>query len=145
MTLWLTLVLLALLLSPLAWLLPSHRQRGQMEMRLAARRMGLAMQLSRQEWPHWLGRQPPKPCPQYHRPRRAGRRDSWCFWRSESGEWLNQWREPCADEALAGRLAELPMDVYKIEANSQMIALCWGERGDAEALQRVADVLAALA
>ncbi|MGV2837011.1 hypothetical protein ACNPOQ_25080, partial [Pseudomonas shirazensis] len=66
--------ILALILSPLAWLRPSRKQSEQMSLRLAGRRIGLAMQLAPQQWPHWLEQQPPSPCPQYHRPRR-NRRD----------------------------------------------------------------------
>lgn len=44
MTTWLVILLLAVMLSPLAWLMPSNRQRGKMALRLEARRLGLAMQ-----------------------------------------------------------------------------------------------------
>ncbi|CAD5108838.1 hypothetical protein [Zestomonas carbonaria] len=145
MTLWIVLLILAAVLSPLVWLRPSSRQNQQMGLRLAARRMGLAMHLARQEWPHWLPRQPPSPCPQYYRTRRAGRADAWTYWQLEAGQWVDRWREPCADEALRGQLATLPADVYKVEADKQVIAIYWGEQGDAEALQRIASVLDALA
>jgi hypothetical protein len=145
MSLWLVVLLLAFILSPLAWLVPSRRQRGQMDVRLQARRLGVAMQLSPQEWPHWLVRQPPYSCPQYHRARRRGREDSWCYWQSEPGVWLNKWREPCVDEALLEQLQALPVDVFKVEATAQMLGVCWGERGDAEALQRIVDFLQAKA
>ncbi|MES2818481.1 MAG: hypothetical protein V4812_05770 [Pseudomonadota bacterium] len=143
---WIIVVgLVAVMLSPLAWLMPSRRQQGQMEMRLAARRMGLAMQLVRQEWPHWLAHEPPNPCPQYHRARRDGHQDSWCYWQLAPGQWVNQWREPCVDPRVAKHLVELPADVFKVEAGPRMLALCWGERGEVEALSRVAASLAALA
>lgn len=144
MTFWLVAFLLLAVLSPLVWLLPSKGQRGRMDLRLQARRMGLAMQLSRQDWPHWLPQEPPGSCAQYHRPRLRGR-DAWCYWQSEPGVWLNQWREPCEDAALLAHLQALPKDVYKIEASSQMVALYWGERGNAEDLARIAGVLKALA
>lgn len=142
---WIVLLLLAFVLSPLSWLIPSRRQRGQMDVRLQARRMGLGMQLSSQQWPHWLTREPPGTCAQYHRARRRGHRDSWCYWQAAPGAWLNQWREPCTDEALAAQLACLPADVYKVEASVQMVAVYWGERGQADALQRIADFLLARA
>ncbi|MBC9251380.1 hypothetical protein A9179_13980 [Pseudomonas alcaligenes] len=145
MTGWIVVLLIAVALSPLVWLRPSRRQSGQMAQRLAARRMGLAMQLSQQEWPHWLEVEPPPSCAQYHRPRRPGRSDVWSYWQTAPGQWLNQWREPCADTALLERLSTLPADVYKVEASQQMLALYWGERGGEEALQRVAEVLAAVA
>lgn len=141
MTPWILLVLLAFALSPLAWLVPSRRQRGQMDVRLQARRLGVAMQLSRQEWPHWLERQPPDTCPQYHRARRRGQVDTWCYWQAAPGQWVNKWREPCADKALLVQLQALPADVFKVEATAQMLALCWGERGDGEALQKIVDFL----
>lgn len=145
MTWWIVILLIGLALSPLAWLRPSPRQRGQIEMRLAARRLGLGMQLAQQEWPHWLPFNPPAHCAQYHRGRRAGHSDVWSYWQIAPGEWINQWREPCADTEVLARLVELPADVYKVEAGRQMIALYWGERGDQSDLQKVVRVLAELA
>ncbi|WP_017939232.1 hypothetical protein [Zestomonas thermotolerans] len=142
---WIILALLFLLLSPLVWLRPSARQNARMNLRLEARRMGLAMHLARQDWPHWMPGPPPSPCPQYSRARRSGHADAWCYWQPEAGRWVSQWGEPCTDETLAQHLASLPADVYKIEADRQMIALYWGERGDAETLRRIAALLDALA
>src|SRR3990167_9216150 len=116
MPVWIILLLLAFVLSPLAMLMPSRRQRGRMDVRLQARRMGLAMQLSREQWPHWLAIEPPGQC-------------------------LNQWREPCGDASLAEQLASLPVDVYKVEATTQMIALYWGEREELDSLQKIASFL----
>ena len=104
MTWWIVLLLVGAALSPLVWLRPSPQQRGQMELRLAARRLGLGMQLGQQQWPHWLEKQPPERCAQYHRGRRAGRSDSWSYWQVAPGQWCNQWREPCADAAMLERL-----------------------------------------
>lgn len=145
MTLWIVALLLLVMLSPLVWLRPSRRQSGQMALRLEARRMGLGMNLARQEWPHWLAMEPPSPCAQYHRARRGGHSDTWCYWQLAPGQWVNQWREPCVDARLQERLATLPADVFKIEANKQMVALCWGERAQPEALAQIAVVLSALA
>ncbi|MDX1298928.1 MAG: hypothetical protein R3260_11935 [Pseudomonas sp.] len=140
---WFVVLLLAVMLSPLAWLAPSRRQRGQMDVRLQARRMGVAMQLSPQAWPHWLLRQPPESCPQYHHARRRGRVDSWCYWQLEPGQWVNKWREPCADQALLGQLQVLPVDVFKVEATDQMLSICWGERGASAALEKIVSFLKA--
>ncbi|MDU9390320.1 hypothetical protein ACIP1T_01200 [Pseudomonas japonica] len=145
MTVWVVVSILALILSPLAWLLPSRRMSGRMALRLEARRMGLAMQLAPQTWPHWLPEEPPATCAQYHQARRKGSTDNWCYWQTEAGVWLNQWRESCADERVLEQLKRLPQSVYKVEAGAQMIALCWGEREDSAALQDVAAVLKALA
>lgn len=144
MTWWIVL-LLALVLSPLSWLMPNRHERGRMDVRLQARRMGLAMQLAPEEWPYWLGQSAPSPCPQYHRARRRGHGDCWCYWQVEPGKWLNQWREPCTDGPLAEQLATLPGDVFKVEATAQMIALCWGERARPDSLQKIADFLQARA
>ena len=103
------------------------------------------MQLSREEWPHWLSSEPPSPCAQYHRARRAGHQDCWCYWQVAPGQWLNQWREPCEDTRVLAQLQSLPADVFKVEASKQMIALCWGERSEPQALERIAAVLLALA
>jgi len=145
MTVWLVVSILALILSPLAWLRPSRKQSEQMSLRLAGRRIGLAMQLAPQQWPHWLEQQPPSPCPQYHRPRRKGRDDCWAYWQVSPGVWWNKWREPCEDPRLAKALAVLPSNVYMIEATTQMVALYWGERGDESVLQNIARTLEDLA
>jgi len=145
MTVWIILSIIAMVLSPLVWLRPSRSQSGRMAMRMAARRMGLAMQLIPQEWPHWLPTEPPSPCPQYHRPRSARTPDTWVYWQMEEGVWVNQWREPCADPRLLAQFSILPADVYKVEAGQQLIAVYWAERGEPEVLQRIAAALKALA
>ena len=145
MTVWIVLSIIAVVLSPLVWLRPSRSQSGRMAMRMQARRMGLAMQLIPQEWPHWLPTEPPSPCPQYHRPRTARTPDVWVYWQMESGVWVNQWREPCEDPRLLESFKTLPADVYKVEAGKQLIAVYWAERGEPEVLQHIAAVLKALA
>ena len=107
--------------------------------------MGLAMQLTPQDWPHWLTRTPPSPCAQYHRPRRSRQAAAWAYWQSAPGVWVNRWREPCVDDSLLSHFGTLPSDVYKVEADAQMIALYWAEKGDTEVLQRIQNVLKALA
>ncbi|MFP3500360.1 hypothetical protein SB759_39745, partial [Pseudomonas sp. SIMBA_059] len=79
--------------------------------------------------PHWLEKEPPSPCPQYHRARRRGHEDSFSFWQISPGVWWNQWREPCEDPRFIEPLARLPASVYKVEADARMIALYWTERG----------------
>jgi len=142
---WFVLLFVAILLSPLSWLVPSRHQRGQMDVRTQARRLGVAMQLSPQEWPHWLLSLPPGSCPQYYSARRRGQVDSWCYWQMEPGQWLNKWREPCADQALLTHLQALPADVFKVEASDQMLSVCWGERGAVEALEKIVAFLKARA
>ncbi len=145
MTVWIVVSILAVVLSPLAWLRPSRKQGGQMALRMEARRIGLAMQLAPQEWPHWLEPEPPSPCAQYHRPRRGNRPVCWVYWQSAPGVWVNQWREVCQDESLLIHFQTLPANVYKIEADKQMITLYWGERGEATVLNEIDAVLRALA
>jgi hypothetical protein len=145
MTFWIILSIIGVMLSPLVWLRQSRQQNGRMALRMEARRMGLAMQLTAQDWPHWLHRQPPSPCAQYHRPRRSQQAKAWAYWQMEEGAWLNRWQEPCDDPLLLAQFATLPVDVFKVEADQQMITLCWAERGEKEDLQRIAAVLKALA
>jgi hypothetical protein len=145
MTVWIVVSILAVVLSPLVWLRPSRRHTGQMAARMEARRIGLGMQLAPQEWPHWLAKEPPSPCPQYHRPRRASQPACWSYWQITPGVWVNQWREACEDPAVLTHLQTLPADVYKVDADSQIIAAYWGEQGDAAALQAIATTLKALA
>lgn len=142
---WIPILLIAFALSPLAWLVPSRRQRGLADVRTQARRMGLAMHLMPQDWPYWLDFLPPSPCPQYYSAGRRARQDSWCYWQAEPGKWLDKWREPCSDAELLEWLQRLPADVYKAEADAQMVALCWGERSSADSLQLIADFLKARA
>lgn len=112
---------------------------------MEARRIGMAMQLTPQEWPHWLPRQPPSPCAQYHRPRRGSKPDAWTYWQLEPGVWVNRWREPCEDATLLAHFRTLPADVFKVEADSQIIAVYWAERGEADVLQHINAALKALA
>lgn len=141
---WMIVAVLALVLSPLVWMVPSRRQRGQMDMRLAARRLGLGMQVARKDWPHWLQPEPPHACAQYHWPRPAGLAD-WSYWQVAPGQWHNRWREPCAEPAHLVHLATLPTDVYQVEALGRMLALYWGEKGGEQELERVAAGMRALA
>ncbi|NVZ96833.1 hypothetical protein HX819_21195 [Pseudomonas sp. D6002] len=145
MTVWIVVSILALVLSPLAWLRPSLHSSGRMALRMEARRIGLAMQLTPQEWPHWLKHEPPSPCAQYHRPRRGTTRVTWSYWQLEPGVWVNQWQETCVDEKLLPHFATLPANVYKVEADKQMITLYWGEKGELSVLQDIDAVLKALA
>ena len=145
MTVWIVVSILAVVLSPLAWLRPSRHQSGRMALRMEARRIGLAMQLAPQEWPHWLEPEPPSPCAQYHRPRRSVKAKCWIYWQTAPGVWVNQWREVCEDEALLEHFNKLPANVFKIEADKQMIALYWGEKGEASVLQDISAVLKAFA
>ncbi|MGE8413055.1 MAG: hypothetical protein ACN6QY_11900 [Pseudomonas sp.] len=145
MTVWIVVSILVVVLSPWAWLRPSRHQSGLIAMRMEARRIGLAMQLAPQEWPHWLEQQPPSPCPQYHQPRRGGPVACWSYWQVAPGSWVNQWREPCDDETLLKHLQTLPPGVFKVEADKQLISLYWNERGEPRVLQDIAAVLKALA
>jgi hypothetical protein len=116
-----------------------------MAVRMEARRMGLGMQLTPQEWPHWLPKEPPSPCPQYHRPRSREQAPCWVYWQTDPGNWVNQWREACEDAVLMAQFGTLPADVFKVEAGKQLIALYWGEGGEPETVQRISAVLKALA
>ena len=145
MTVWIVVSILVVVLSPLAWLRPSRHQSGRMALRMEARRIGLAMQLAPQEWPHWLKQEPPSPCAQYCRPRRGSAPATWSYWQSEPGVWVNRWREECVDEKLLPYFATLPANVYKVEADEQMIALYWGEKGEASVLKGIDALLKALA
>ena len=134
---WLVLLVAAVVLSPLAWLAPSRRQSAAMQVRLQARQMGLSMQLSQQDWPHWLERSAPTSCAQYYRVRSSKTAAQWCFWQLAPGQWLDRWREPCVEAQLLEQLLELPADVYKVEAGQQLLSVCWGEKGGVQDLQRI--------
>ena len=145
MTVWIVVSILLVVLSPLAWLRPSRHQSGRMALRMEARRIGLAMQLAPQEWPHWLS-------PGAAEPLRAV--PSAAAWQSAGvlellakipGVWVNQWQEACEDPALLNHFEKLPANVYKVEADKQMITLYWGEKGEAEVLQQIDATLKALA
>lgn len=123
------LLIMLAVLSPLAWLRPSRQQQKSTQVRQAARRMGLLMQLSQQTWPHWLGRSAPQLCPQYGLPRALGNTIQGAYWQTSVGVWLNKWREPCASPELQSALEELPADVYKVETMQGELFVYWGERG----------------
>jgi hypothetical protein len=145
MNFWIVVLLVGAALSPLAWLRPSSRQSRQMAHRLAARSMGLGMQLASETWPHWLSKEPPSRCPQYHRARRRGNEAQWCYWQVAAGQWLNQWREPCVDALVLEQLLRLPSDVYKVDASKQMLSVFWGEGDEPQALENIVAVVEALA
>lgn len=145
MNFWIVALLVCATLSPLVWLRPSRRENQKMVHRLAARGLGLGMQLSSEDWPHWLTSEPPSRCAQYHRARRRGNQDQWCYWQLATGQWVNQWREPCDDPRLLEQLMRLPSDAYKAEAGTQMIAVFWGEGAQAQALENIVAVLEVLA
>ncbi len=138
---WLVLVLIAVALSPFAWLVPSRRQKGAMDIRMQARRMGMSMQLSQQDWPYWLERSAPTSCAQYYQVRKAASADQWCFWQLEPGTWVDKWRDPCSIASLLEQLNRLPADAFKAEAGAQLVAIYWGEKGGPEDLQRIQDFL----
>ncbi|MNG23459.1 hypothetical protein D3C84_1080680 [compost metagenome] len=58
---------------------------------------------------------------------------------------MNQWQEACEDPVLLNHFEKLPGNVYKVEADKQMITLYWGEKGEAEVLQQIDATLKALA
>lgn len=137
MTLWIVLLLIAALLSPLVWLLPSRHQRHRMAVRLEARRQGLAMQLLRREWPHWMAELAPNPCPQYHCVRHQ-RQDDWKYWQVRPGIWVDRWQEqPDMPTELADELQRLPADVFEVEATPGCLNLYWGERDGADHLPAI--------
>ena len=51
----------------------------------------------------------------------------------------------CADPRLAEVFARLPESVYKVEADTRMIALYWSERGETAVLHDIAYALDTLA
>ncbi|MBA1242651.1 hypothetical protein [Pseudomonas japonica] len=145
MTVWIVVSILAVILSPLAWLRPSRKQSGRMACRMKARALGLGMQLAPQQWPHWMPAHLPTPAAQYHRPRPSPVGADWTWWQPEPGQWVNQWREPCTDAALLEQLNLLPADVWKVEAQRRMVSAVWGEgggEGQAEAIDRALRTLA---
>jgi len=142
MLFWLIALVLLALLSPLLWLLPKAGQNERMQLRLAARRMGMTMQLSSQNWPYWMAHIP-NPCAQYQLPCKQSAVEC-CYWQSAPGQWQNQWREPCTDNALLSLLQQLPIDAYKIETDNEKVAIYWGECGGLDSLKKIASVLKAL-
>lgn len=63
----------------------------------------------------------------------------------QPGVWWNQWREVCEEPRLCEVFARLPQTVYKVEADTRMIALYWSERGDKSVLQDIAHAFETLA
>jgi hypothetical protein len=135
MTVWIVVSILAVILSPLAWLRPSRKQSGRMACRMRARALGVGMQLAPQTWPHWMPAHLPTPAAHYHRARLAEGRPEWSWWQIEPGQWVNQWREACEQPELLEQLSQLPADVWKVSAEGQMVSAVWGEgSGEEQAL-----------
>jgi hypothetical protein len=96
---------------------PVAPQSGRMALRMEARRIGLAMQLAPQEWPHWLAGAAQPVCA-VPRPRRGNKPACWSYWQKSPGVWVNQWQEVCEDRLLLNHFEKLPDNVYKVEADT---------------------------
>ncbi len=117
-----------------------------MALRMEARRIGLAMQLAPQEWPHWLKQRAAEPLcailPATTR-QHAGNLELLAVGDRVCG--LISGVKSATIEKLLPHFATLPANVYKVEADKQMIALYWGEKGEASDLLAIDALLKALA
>lgn len=142
---WLWVALgLFLIISPAFWLLPSRRQQAQMQLRLAAGRLGLRVTMVRPDWPHWMQEFVAKEVAQYLWPRKNAACKDWQYWQVAPGVWHNQWREPLEEPALLAHLAHLPADVWSISAGPAAVQVTWAERGSEAELAQIGQCLKSL-
>lgn len=122
--LWIVIASSSLIISPLILLKPTKRQRKNVDLLNCARLMGLNIKLKSEEWPYWLEFKPPKLCLNFYLLRK-NHSDIWCYWQVSPGKWLNRWREECTSSRLLVEFMKLPQRLYKIEACSQALNVCW--------------------
>ena len=129
---------------PAGWLRPSRAQSGRMAMRMEARRIGPGHATGASGVAALAVQEPPNPCAQYHRPR--PRQSPVLDLLAEVARDMGQsMARACEDPRLLEHFEMLPADVFKVEADKQMIALYWGRAWRAAVLQDIAAVLKALA
>ena len=141
-------VVLIVIVVPLFSILPSPRQRAQMVMRTAARKVGVSVELKEIDDPNpdqdkyisHIGKQIPARLKvagyRLQRRRASDWRQlpeaSWCFQRNLDGSW----REAALGEAVSGELRTflraslelMPDDVVQLEEISYNVVVYWSER-----------------
>ncbi len=153
---WLVVITVGLLLvGSTLWLLPSPRERYQMELRRVAMEAGLQVRLRKLEVP---GDREPRDCAVYtlrrghHQVERfEPRLHAWQLVRGETAfldpvvaGWSYLVRpEETAAVPLAA-LAELPATVTALASSRDGISVYWDERGDADSVRGFAALLAGL-
>lgn len=138
---------LAFMLAPILWIIPSPRQRRQAELRERARQLGVSVQIT--QLPQTRRQRVRKEaaigglCYAMTLPKsRAGER--WRYWLDGSEDDVPGPPAPIA-ERIEGLQVRLPSDTIVIEAGSRMLRIFWHEaHADIAAVENLADILSLL-
>ncbi len=149
-----TALALALVLSPVAWMMPSPQQRRQAKLRERARRLGIDVRIGELPQTHRqrVRRQPAEQGVIYRLPLRDGWRLPRSHLRCRAGA-EEPWEQqadlpplsPALEAALQQVMARVPRDVVAIELASTGPAFHWRERGDERVVEQVHALLGELA
>lgn len=154
MTLLILGLALCLILGSMLWVLPSKKERAQMQLRREAMRRGFQVQLNKLE--ERLNPFEKIHCVAYRLPRRKVKSQalSWIIYRAteeelkqlqEAPPWLYSPRSlrptPEQQQAILLLLQALPQDVVAVDANPGRVSIYWHERGATSDLDSILRVL----
>lgn len=159
MSLLIIVLAITLIIGSMMWILPSAREKRQMQLRRAAQASGLRVQLVKLDFKGILE---PISCTAYSLSRHRGEKakDLWKYYNKNTDhtEQQSAWQssvdnvtrplfEPLNDPEpghLEEILAELPHDWLAVEQRSDATVLYWLERGEEESVAQIARVLKTL-
>ena len=156
--------ILLLVLAPIVSILPSKRQKQQMNFRRDARAAGVTVALvtiedpdsDKEKYLSATGRPLPRDlkCVAYRKPRekeqnRIGTKmPDWVLVRDKSGDGKLQWLDDSGDlinpnfrQEIEDWVNRLPDDIIRIDEASQLVSIYWQERTDEQSLPDLFDFL----
>ncbi len=149
-----TALALLLVLSPVAWMMPSPQQRRQAKLRERARKLGIDVRIGELPQTHRqrVRKEPPEQGVVYRLPLRDGwsqpRAYLYCrasaadTWEAQAG---SSPLAPAVETVLQQVAARAPADVLAIELAATGPAFYWRERGDERVVEKVLGLLTELA
>ena len=139
-------LVLAFMLAPILWIVPSPRQRRQMRLRERARELGITVQIA--TFPQTRRQRVRKEeeyqglayCMALPRARAAER---WRFWLDAAAREGEEFTPPAAIAAAMQRVAgELPNDCRVVEAGGRMLRVWWREaNAEVATVEALADLM----
>lgn len=153
---WITIVVIALLISPMLRILPSKREKQQMNLRKKAMSLGMQVQLATLPTPRGAPPSDPRPGAAYRLNRGSDQREgfrnhiTYIIGRSEGStenwEWYNPVLQPdknTVDKRLAS-LKNLPGNASIVESTPTTSAVYWQENGTDQDVEEIYKTLLAL-
>lgn len=148
MTWLIVFVVVAMVLAPVMWMMPSPAQKRQVIMRERARKLGLMVNIVDLPQSHRAKtrKEPVEKGVSYSlriARQKGQRRPHWFIWRDEpEGEPAAAETPPRAIiEKLQSLRAQMPADMVGLESNDTGYSAYWRERGDSAAVDRIAALL----